>query len=88
MSDQDVHDGMKIFCDWFKDRMKESDEATTWKIPLECIPNPKKVWLTIEEAKTIEHCFAIFQKHFKLFEPEMKVWQELRKRIEQAEGKS
>ena len=43
------------------------------------------VVLTVEEAKTIEHCFSIFQKHFKLFEPEMKVWQELRKRIEQAE---
>ena len=43
------------------------------------------VVLTVEEAKTIEHCFSIFQKHFKIFEPEMKVWQELRKRIEQAE---
>ena len=57
MSDQDVHDGMKIFCDWFKDRMKESDEATTWKIPLECIPNPKKVWLTVEEAKQLQEDF-------------------------------
>ena len=47
--------------------------------------NDHLVCLTVEEAKTIEHCFSIFQKHFKLFEPEMKVWQELRKRIEQAE---
>ena len=45
----------------------------------------KIITLKVEEAKTIEFCFAIFQKHFKLFEPEIKVWQELRKRIEQTE---
>lgn len=66
---------------------KRTSDSTRWVIPLECIHDPKKVWLTIEEAKTIEHCFAIFQKHFKLFEPELKIWQELRKRIEQVEGK-
>lgn len=55
--------------------------------PLEFEPDDFEgvVVLTVEEAKTIEFCLAIFQKHYKLFESEMKVWQELRKRIDQAE---
>lgn len=56
MSDREIVDGMKAFADWHKSYMKESTEANTWKIPLECIRDPKKVWLTLVEAKRlVEH---------------------------------
>lgn len=45
----------------------------------------KIITLTIEEAETIEHIIAIFQHYYNLFGAEIKVWQDLRKKIEQAE---
>ena len=45
------------------------------------------VVLTVREAETIEHIIAIFQHYYNIFDGEMKVWQDLRKRIEEAEGK-
>ena len=53
MNDQDVIDGMKAFADWHKTYMKESNVATNWKIPIGCISEEKKVWLTVEEAKRL-----------------------------------
>ena len=47
------HEGLEIFCDWFKQKTKESEQATTWKIPVECILKKNDVVLTLEEAKYI-----------------------------------
>lgn len=41
------------------------------------------VWLTNKEADMIVHCFQVFQKHFKLFEPELKVWRTVKERLEE-----
>ena len=46
------------------------------------------VVLTVREAETIEHIIAIFQHYYNIFDGEMKVWQDLRKRIEEAEKKN
>jgi hypothetical protein len=46
------------------------------------------VMLTVREAEIIEHIIAIFQHYYNIFDGEMKVWQELRKRIEEAEKKN
>lgn len=43
------------------------------------------VWLTAKEADTISHCFMVFQKHFKLFEPELNIWRTLRERMEKTQ---
>ena len=57
MNDRDIINGMKAFVEWHKSYMKESTKVSTCKIPVECIPNPKKVWLTIEDAKSfIKQC--------------------------------
>lgn len=48
----------------------------------------KKIVMTVKEAETIEHIIAIFQHYYILFGAEMTVWQELRKRIEEAEKKN
>ena len=57
MSDKTGTEGIEAFCNWFKERAEESKSATQWKIPLECIPDSKKVWLTIEDAKSfIKQC--------------------------------
>ena len=66
------------------------NEWTIHKLPIDAFEfKPEDftgaVTLTVEEAKTIEHCFAIFHRFFKLFSPEKKVWKELQKRIEQVE---
>lgn len=48
----------------------------------------KQIWLTLDEAETIEHIIAIYQHYYNIFDGEMKVWQELRKRIEEARKKN
>ncbi len=89
MSDKDVIEGMNIFSEWHKNAMEQSVEATTWKIPLECIPKkePKKVWLTVEEAKVIEELalLCLFLRPKAVTIEKAKVMKELNNRIEQAE---
>ena len=87
MSDKEVQDGMKNFCDWFANHMKESETATTWKIPLECIPDTKKVWLTLDEAELVNDVLDRF-KHLgcgPFFGRCIRLSKSIQQRIEQAE---
>lgn len=54
-----------------------------------CLQNGKDhIILPIEEARIIEHCLAFFKQHHKLYNSELKVWNLLQMRIEQAEKKN
>lgn len=84
MSDKTGTEGIETFCNWFKERAEESKSATQWKIPLECIPDSKKVCLTVEEAREI---FAIIEDCVSLDVIRMykNLLDDFQKRIEQAE---
>lgn len=86
MSDKDVIEGMKAFAEWHKSVREQSVEASTWKIPVECIPKKKEVSLSIEEAKLIlEALLRLPVEGNKAILKKTLI--PLKEKIEQAEGK-
>ena len=67
---------------------KRMSESARWVIPLECIPDTKKVWFTIEEAKELQryirHLHILTNDH-RVENLTLKCDKMLKERIEQAE---
>ena len=93
MSDRTGNEGIEAFCNWFKERVDESESATQWKIPNKCIPDSKMVCLTVEEAKGVAETYdALASFLIKCMDGDgakeaIAFAIELNKRIEQAESK-